>query len=97
MAAKSFDLLERLHLNNTEIWEGKRGACVGHFQQIIAGQEPKQVIAITVIVISVVIIATISVLVVIMVIVITYHECYDHRHVCHHRRLIIEISGLGIG
>jgi hypothetical protein len=26
-----------------EYWEGKRGACVGTFQQVIAGNEPKWV------------------------------------------------------
>eukprot|EP00741_Cyanophora_paradoxa_P016143 tig00000042_g15583.t1 len=39
-AAKAFDVLERLD-PNPEYWEGKRGACVGVFQQIIAGKEPK--------------------------------------------------------
>ena len=39
-AAKAFDVLERLD-PNPEYWEGKRGACVGVFQMIIAGHEPK--------------------------------------------------------
>ncbi|KAK7871507.1 hypothetical protein R5R35_010223 [Gryllus longicercus] len=39
-AAKAFDMLERLD-PNPEYWEGKRGACVGVFQHIVAGQEPK--------------------------------------------------------
>ncbi|XP_035699187.1 intraflagellar transport protein 56-like isoform X2 [Branchiostoma floridae] len=39
-AAKAFDVLERLD-PNPEYWEGKRGACVGVFQQIIAGREPR--------------------------------------------------------
>jgi len=39
-AAKAFDVLERLD-SNPEYWEGKRGACVGVFQLIIAGHEPK--------------------------------------------------------
>ena len=39
-AAKAFDVLERLD-PNPEYWEGKRGACVGVFQLIIAGHEPK--------------------------------------------------------
>ena len=39
-AAKAFDVLERLD-PNPEYWEGKRGACVGIFQQIIAGHEPR--------------------------------------------------------
>ena len=41
-AAKAFDVLERLD-PNPEYWEGKRGACVGIFQQIIAGHEPRRV------------------------------------------------------
>ncbi|CAI2722666.1 unnamed protein product [Schistosoma spindalis] len=40
-AAKAFDVLERLD-QNPEYWEGKRGACVGAFQLIIDGQEPKE-------------------------------------------------------
>lgn len=39
-AAKAFDVLERLD-PNPEYWEGKRGACVGVFQQIIAGHEAR--------------------------------------------------------
>ena len=39
-AAKAFDVLERLD-PNPEYWEGKRGACVGIFQHIIAGHEPR--------------------------------------------------------
>lgn len=39
-AAKAFDVLERLD-PNPEYWEGKRGACVGVFQMIIANNEPK--------------------------------------------------------
>ena len=39
-SCKAFDVLERLD-PNPEFWKGKRGACVGVFQQIIAGQEPK--------------------------------------------------------
>ncbi|XP_072348144.1 intraflagellar transport protein 56 isoform X1 [Scyliorhinus torazame] len=39
-AAKAFDVLERLD-PNPEYWEGKRGACVGIFQMILAGREPK--------------------------------------------------------
>jgi len=38
-AAKAFDVLERLD-PNPEYWEGKRGACIGVFQMIIAGKEP---------------------------------------------------------
>lgn len=40
-SAKAFDVLERLD-PNPSYWAGKRGACVGVFQQIIAGQEPKE-------------------------------------------------------
>lgn len=40
-SAKAFDVLERLE-PNPEYWEGKRGACVGVFQMIIAGHEPKE-------------------------------------------------------
>eukprot|EP01137_Pigoraptor_chileana_P005442 Opistho-2@2870 len=40
-AAKAFDVLERLD-PNPEYWEGKRGACIGIFQQIIAGHEPRE-------------------------------------------------------
>ena len=39
-AAKAFDVLERLD-PDPEYWEGKRGACVGVLQQVIAGVEPK--------------------------------------------------------
>lgn len=39
-SAKAFDVLERLD-PNPEYWEGKRGACVGIFQMILAGREPK--------------------------------------------------------
>eukprot|EP01012_Entosiphon_sulcatum_P030146 TRINITY_DN3700_c0_g2_i1.p1 TRINITY_DN3700_c0_g2~~TRINITY_DN3700_c0_g2_i1.p1 ORF type:complete len:553 (-),score=181.64 TRINITY_DN3700_c0_g2_i1:435-2093(-) len=37
-SAKAFDVLERLDAN-PEYWDGKRGACVGVFQQVIAGKE----------------------------------------------------------
>lgn len=40
-SCKAFDLLERMD-PNPEFWEGKRGACIGVFQQIIAGHEPKE-------------------------------------------------------
>ena len=40
-AAKAFDVLERLD-PSPEFWEGKRGACVGVFQLVVAGQEPKE-------------------------------------------------------
>jgi len=37
-SAKAFDVLERLD-PDPEYWEGKRGACVGVFQGIVAGKE----------------------------------------------------------
>merc|ERR1719161_829718 len=37
-AAKAFDTLERLD-PNPEYWDGKRGACVGAFQMVIAQKE----------------------------------------------------------
>uniref|UniRef100_A0A8C1FFI3 Intraflagellar transport protein 56 n=1 Tax=Cyprinus carpio carpio TaxID=630221 RepID=A0A8C1FFI3_CYPCA len=40
-ATKAFDALERLD-QNPEYWEGKRGACVGIFQLILAGQESRE-------------------------------------------------------
>lgn len=40
-AAKAFDVIERLD-PSIEYWEGKRGACVGVFQMIIAGHEPRE-------------------------------------------------------
>ncbi|KAG5279003.1 hypothetical protein AALO_G00105060 [Alosa alosa] len=40
-AAKAFDALERLD-SCPEYWEGKRGACVGIFQLILAGREPRE-------------------------------------------------------
>jgi intraflagellar transport protein 56 len=39
-AAKAFDVLERLD-DDPEHWEGKRGACVGVFQLLIAGKASK--------------------------------------------------------
>ncbi|KAM3835880.1 intraflagellar transport protein 56-like [Diretmus argenteus] len=42
-AAKAFDALERLD-PNPEYWEGKRGACVGVFQLILAGQESREML-----------------------------------------------------
>ena len=39
-SAKAFDVLERLD-PNPEYWEGKRGACIGTFKQIIDNEEPK--------------------------------------------------------
>ncbi|XP_064406103.1 intraflagellar transport protein 56-like [Halichondria panicea] len=40
-AARAFDVLERLD-PNPDYWEGKRGACVGLLQLVIAGHEPKE-------------------------------------------------------
>ncbi|XP_066563532.1 intraflagellar transport protein 56 [Amia ocellicauda] len=40
-SAKAFDVLERLD-PSPEHWEGKRGACVGIFQLIVAGREPRE-------------------------------------------------------
>ncbi|XP_051568194.1 intraflagellar transport protein 56-like [Myxocyprinus asiaticus] len=40
-AAKAFDALERLD-QNPEYWEGKRGACVGIFQLILASRESRE-------------------------------------------------------
>lgn len=42
-SAKAFDILERLD-GNPDFWEGKKGACVGLFQLIIAGHEPKEML-----------------------------------------------------
>ena len=39
-AAKAFDMLERLD-PSPENWEGKRGACCGTFQYIVADKLPK--------------------------------------------------------
>ena len=40
-SAKAFDVLERLD-PDPEYWEGKRGACVGVFQLVVAGMEPNE-------------------------------------------------------
>ncbi|XP_053202718.1 intraflagellar transport protein 56-like isoform X2 [Panonychus citri] len=40
-SARAFDILEK-HETNPEFWEGKRGACVGLFQLILAGKEPRE-------------------------------------------------------
>ena len=37
-SVKAFDVLERLD-PDPEFWEGKRGAAVGVFQQVVAGKE----------------------------------------------------------
>lgn len=41
-AAKAFDLLERLD-PSPEYWEGKRGACIGAFQMVIAEKKSRSV------------------------------------------------------
>ena len=41
-AAKAFDALEKLD-PESNYWEGKRGACVGIFQLILANKESKYV------------------------------------------------------
>lgn len=41
-AAKAFDALEKLD-PDSNYWEGKRGACVGVFQLIVANKESKYV------------------------------------------------------
>lgn len=41
VAAKAFDVLERLD-PDPEFWEGKRGACVGVFQQVVAQKAPTE-------------------------------------------------------
>jgi intraflagellar transport protein 56 len=40
-SAKAFDVLERLD-PNPEYWEGKRGAAIGCFQKVLAGEEPTE-------------------------------------------------------
>jgi intraflagellar transport protein 56 len=42
-SAKAFDMLDRLD-PSTEYWEGKRGACCGVFQQVVAEKEDKEVL-----------------------------------------------------
>ena len=39
-SARAFDVLERLD-PSPEYWEGKRGACVGLFQMVIAQKESR--------------------------------------------------------
>ena len=41
-AAKAFHILERLDPGDPEYWEGKRGACAGVFQLVLAGKLPKE-------------------------------------------------------
>jgi intraflagellar transport protein 56 len=40
-AAKAFAVMERYD-SQPEYWEGKRGACIGVLQQVIAGEEPAE-------------------------------------------------------
>jgi intraflagellar transport protein 56 len=40
-SVKAFDVLERLD-PDPEFWEGKRGAAIGVFQMVVAGQENKE-------------------------------------------------------
>ncbi|XP_012283614.1 intraflagellar transport protein 56 [Orussus abietinus] len=42
-AAKAFDMLERMD-PTPENWEGKRGACCGTFQYIVAEKQPKELL-----------------------------------------------------
>nr|XP_034180373.1 intraflagellar transport protein 56 isoform X5 [Osmia lignaria] len=42
-AAKAFDMLERMD-PSPENWEGKRGACCGTFQYIVADRQPKELL-----------------------------------------------------
>jgi intraflagellar transport protein 56 len=41
-SAKAFDTLHKLETDNNEYWEGKRGACIGFFQQVVAGLGKKE-------------------------------------------------------
>ncbi|XP_053986821.1 intraflagellar transport protein 56 [Hylaeus anthracinus] len=43
-AAKAFDMLERMD-PSPENWEGKRGACCGTFQYIVAEKQPKELLS----------------------------------------------------
>lgn len=43
-AAKAFDMLERMD-PSPEHWEGKRGACCGTFQYIVAEKQPKDLLS----------------------------------------------------
>ncbi|XP_078035780.1 tetratricopeptide repeat domain 26 [Augochlora pura] len=43
-SAKAFDMLERMD-PSPENWEGKRGACCGTFQYIVAEKQPKELLA----------------------------------------------------
>ncbi|KAK0168988.1 hypothetical protein PV327_002742 [Microctonus hyperodae] len=43
-AAKAFDMLEKMD-PSPEHWEGKRGACCGAFQYIVAEKQPKELLS----------------------------------------------------
>ncbi|XP_076292547.1 tetratricopeptide repeat domain 26 [Lasioglossum baleicum] len=43
-SAKAFDMLERMD-PSPENWEGKRGACCGTFQYIVAEKQPKELLS----------------------------------------------------
>ena len=43
VAAKAFDVLERMD-PDPEHWSGKRGACIGVLQQVIAGELDKSLL-----------------------------------------------------
>ncbi|XP_063980878.1 intraflagellar transport protein 56 [Diachasmimorpha longicaudata] len=43
-AAKAFDMLDRMD-PSPEYWEGKRGACCGTFQYIVAEKHPKEMVS----------------------------------------------------
>jgi len=43
-SAKAFSMMERYDMQQ-EYWEGKRGACIGVLQQVIAGEESKESLA----------------------------------------------------
>ena len=42
-SAKAFDVLERLD-PNPDYWDGKRGACIGVFKNIVEGKESREVL-----------------------------------------------------
>ena len=42
-SAKAFDVLERLD-PNLDYWDGKRGACIGVFKNIVEGKESREVL-----------------------------------------------------
>ena len=42
-SAKAFDVLERLD-PNPDYWDGKRGACIGVFKNIVEGKESRELL-----------------------------------------------------